>query len=176
MPVLDIQASISKEKQNRLDYEHYEKPTKNKFVILSSSAISLKQKRTILTQECLRILRNTKIELGRSVQVKYLNEFMLKLKNSGYSVKFRKQILDSASKAFEKMKSDDQSGAKPMFRDRNWNKDERAKEKERKRINWYKTEEKSTEIEYKSVLFVPVTKGGILAKAMKKTRGRSQQI
>ena len=40
VPILDIMASINKEQQNRIDYEFFEKPTKNKFVILSSSAIS----------------------------------------------------------------------------------------------------------------------------------------
>ena len=99
VPILDIMASINKELQNRIAYEFFEKPTKNKFVILSSSAISAKQKRTILTQECLRRLRNTKIELGEKVQNQYLNEFMVKLKNSGYPVQNRRQILDSALKA-----------------------------------------------------------------------------
>ena len=92
LAILDINASVNKEKQNRIDFEFYEKATKNKFVILSSSAISSQQKRTILTQECLRRLRNKKIELGKNVQNKHLNEFMLKLRNSGYNVQYRKQI------------------------------------------------------------------------------------
>jgi hypothetical protein len=73
LPILDIKASVNTEKQNRIDYEFFKKATKNKFVILNNSAISSKQKRTILTQECLRRLRNTKIELGKDVQNKYLN-------------------------------------------------------------------------------------------------------
>ena len=60
IPMLDVQANVNKEEQNRLDFEFFEKPSKNKFVILSNSAISSKQKRTILTQECLRRMRNTK--------------------------------------------------------------------------------------------------------------------
>ena len=103
LAILDINASVNKEKQNRIDLEFYEKTTKNKFVILNSSAISSQQKRTILTQECLRRLRNTKIELGRDVQNKYLNDFMFKLKKSGYNVQYRKQILGSALNAFQKM-------------------------------------------------------------------------
>ena len=79
-----------------------EKATKHPKVSLMNSALSFSQKRTILTQECLRILRNTKIELGPEVQKKYLDKFMLKLKISGYDQKFRMEILDSALKAFEK--------------------------------------------------------------------------
>ena len=78
-----------------MDFEFYEKPTKNPRVVLADSALSFRQKRTILTQEGLRRLRNTKIELGTEVQRSHLNKFMLKVKNSGYNAKFRSEILDS---------------------------------------------------------------------------------
>ena len=55
----------------------------------------------------MRRLRNTNIELGENVQRKHLNRYMLKLKNSGYSVRYRKQILDSATKGFDQMVQDD---------------------------------------------------------------------
>ena len=169
LPILDLQVSVNLEKQNRLDYEFYEKPTRNNKVILNNAAISSKQKRTILTQECLRRLRNTKVELGRETQVKYLNEFMLKLKNSGYSIEYRKQILCSAQKAFEEMIKNDKEGIKPLFRGREWNIKERKQQKENNKLNWYKNGGKNpNQVEYKSVLFVPVTKGGALARELKK--------
>jgi hypothetical protein len=56
---------------------------------------------------------------------------MLKLKNSGYSRKYRREILDSATKAFNKMLEDDKNNIKPLFRARSWNK---LKEMRRKRI------------------------------------------
>ena len=37
LPILDIEASINTDQQNRIDYQFFEKPTKNKFVILPSS-------------------------------------------------------------------------------------------------------------------------------------------
>ena len=86
--VLDLKVQINEKENFRLDYEHFEKPTKHPKVILSDSALSMKNKRTILTQECLRILRNTKIELGEEVRNDHLNKFMIKLKNSGYDKKF----------------------------------------------------------------------------------------
>ena len=66
-----------------MDFEFYEKPTKNENVILSDSAIPAKQKRKILTQEC----RNTKVELGKQIQNNLLSQVMIKLKRSGYSAK-----------------------------------------------------------------------------------------
>ena len=61
---------------------------------------------------------------------------MLKLKNSGYSHKFRTDILDSALNAFEKILMDDKEGIKPLFRYREWNREEKAKDKTDKKLNW----------------------------------------
>ena len=119
-----------------------------------------------MTQECLRRLLNTKIELGENVRKEHLNNFMLKLKNSGYNTKFRTEILDSALLAYEKIISADKAGTKPIYRGRDWNKEERNQKKNNRKLNWYKAGLK--EIEYKSVLFVPITKGGKLLKEMKK--------
>ena len=129
LPVLDVKVNVNTEENNRIDFEFFQKPTKHPKVILVDSALSFSKKRTILTQECLRILRNTKLELGQKVQKKYLDQFMLTLKNSGFSQKFRTEILDSAFKAFEKMKVDDQTGKKPMYRSRSWNFEERSRKK-----------------------------------------------
>ena len=162
MPALDLIVSINQAKDNRAEYELYEKPSKNSRVILANSALSSASKRTILTQECLRRLRNTKVELSEETKIKHLNDFMLKLKNSGYNRKYRSEILDSAFKAFEKMLEDDRKNIKPLFRGRDWNKAEREAMKKNKKLHWYRSEE--SKVQYKSVLFVPPTPGRILAK------------
>ena len=171
LPVLDLEINVNKLERNRIDFEFFEKPTRNKRVMLEDAAIPPNQKRTILTQECLRRLRNTKYELGEEVRTKHLNNFMLKLKNSGYGTKYRTEILDSALIAYEKIISEDRAGIKPLYRSRDFNKEERDKNKISRKLNWYKNS--SNDIEYKTVLFVPVTKGGKLAKELKK---REQEI
>ena len=40
LPILDVQVKINKNEMNRLDFEFYEKPTKNNKVILEDAAIS----------------------------------------------------------------------------------------------------------------------------------------
>ena len=50
---------------------------------------------------------------------------MLKMKNSGYRQKFRKEVLDSGQKAFQKMLKDDKCGLKPMNRSADYNAKER---------------------------------------------------
>ena len=151
LAVLDVKANINENEHNRIDFEFYEKPTKYPKVILANSALSFNKKRTILTQEGLRRLRNTKIELGPEIQQKHLNRFMLKLKNSGYGQNFRKELLDSILKAFQKMQDEDKSGVKPMYRSREWNRENRDLVKSKKKLNWWNTEK--AEVKYKSILF-----------------------
>ena len=166
LPVLDVMVNVNEKEGNRIDFEFFEKPTKNPRVILASSALSHSQKRTIMTQECLRRLRNTKVELGPEVQRKHLNLFMLRLKNSGYNRKFRKEILDSALNAFEKMVANDKNGIKPLYRSKTWNIEERMKAKLNRKQNWWNKE--SSKVQYKSVLFVTPTPGGVLASQLRK--------
>ena len=80
LPVLDLTVNMNPVEGNRIDFEFFEKPTKNSRVILANSALGWSKKRTILTQECLRRLRNTKFELGPEVRKIHLDNFMLKLK------------------------------------------------------------------------------------------------
>ena len=122
--------------------------------------------RTILTQECLRRLRNTKFELGPEVRKIHLDNFMLKLKNSGYNKKFRMEILDSGLKAYNKMLDDDKTGSKPLYRSKEWNQDTRNDLKSKKKVNWWNSEK--SKVQYKSVLFVTPTPGGVLAKELQK--------
>ena len=172
LAALDLKIGLNEETENRIDFEFYEKPTKNPKLILAESAINASSKRTILTQECLRRIRNTKIELGNSVRNEHLNRFMIKMKNSGYSKNYRIQILDSATKAFDKMLEEDKNGTKPLYRNRTWNRDQRLKSKENKRNKWYKNSTK-TEKCYKTVLFVPPTPGSGLLKEM---RNREEEL
>ena len=95
-----------------------------------------------------------------------MNLFMLRLKNSGYSTKFRKEILNSALNAFEKMVSDDKAGVKPLYRSKTWNFEDRQRAKLNKKHNWWNKD--SSKVQYKSVLFITPTPGGVLASQLRK--------
>ena len=165
MPILDVKVNVDNE--GILYHEFYEKSTKNDFVISAESAINWQSKRTILTQEALRRMRNTSIKLGVEVQNKHLEDFMIKLKKSGYSEKFRAEIIESAKKAFQIQLDQDITGSRPLFRDRK----RIISDKEQKsKVDWWnKGSLKDPKIpKFTSVLFVPPTPGSGLAKAMKK--------
>ena len=164
--VLDLNINLNKHEGDRIDYEFFEKATKNPKTLLAESAINSGTKRTILTQECLRRIRNTKIELGEPVLNEHLNRFMLTMKNSGWNQNYRTQILKSAFNAFEKMVEEDKNGSKPLYRKRSWNMAKRLNDKESKKKNWYKMA-KNSENSYQSILFVPPTPGSVLLKELK---------
>ena len=165
LPILDLNVYLDKE--GIICHEFYEKPTNSNFVILASSALSIKTKRTVFTQECLRRLRNTSIHLGPEVANHFLSKYMLKLKDSGYSSKFRSEIVKSAKNAFKLQIENDEKGIRPLFRDKaRIIEDQKLRGKGR--VDWWNLPlENNPDVQkYTSVLFVPPTPRGELAKLM----------
>ena len=72
--------------------------------------------------------------------------------------------MDSGLKAYQKMLDDDKNGRKPLYRNRNWNSEERKNLKAKKKVSWWNSERSKTQ--YKSVLFVTPTPGGVLAREL----------
>ena len=58
------------------------------------------------------------------------------LKNSGYTSQFRKEVLDSGVKGYNKILSDHFSGIKPIYRSKEWQKTSRRMDKNNKRKHW----------------------------------------
>ena len=83
-------------------FNFYEKEMKSKRVILASSAIPWQQKKTIHTNELVRRLRNTSQKLGPEIQNQHLNDYMVRLKDCGYSARFRSQVVQKAKKNLSK--------------------------------------------------------------------------
>ena len=65
------------------------------------------------------------------------------------------------------MKWDDVTDVKPLYRSRDWNAKERNLIKSKKKFNWWNTDK--AEIQYKSVLLVAPTPGGLLAKQLRQS-------
>ena len=129
---------------------------------MASSAIPRHQKITILTAEAVRRLRNTSQKLGPSVQNKHLNDFTVKLKDSGYSAKDRHEVITKAKKIFENQCKNDLEGIKPLYRQREQILADRE-HKKGKQYSWWK----SKNDKHNAIMFVPPTPGGILLKMLK---------
>ena len=101
LPVFDLKVWVDETQE--LLFEFYEKPTKNERVILPSSALNWQAKRTILTQEAIRRLKNTSPSLGEEIQNLHLSKCTHKLRISGYSEQFRSEIILCAKSAYKIM-------------------------------------------------------------------------
>ena len=126
------------------------KEVSSKQLLHRESAISMNRKRTILTQQCLRVLLNCSKYLEEESRKEHLSFFMARMQASGYDHAFRLEVLKSALNANDEMKNMEDEG-KQMHRERTWKRKERRKERDERKRNWYKTGN------FESVLFIPAT-------------------
>ena len=100
MPILDLQVKVS---QNRIVHKFYKKPVSNPLLMLENSAMPMKVKRNSLAQEGIRRLRNCSRDLPWSEKAEILSEFSHKLMLSGYSERFRLDIIQSAVRGYQRL-------------------------------------------------------------------------
>ena len=86
---------------NRILHEFYSKEISSKAVIHAKSALSWQQKRTVLTQEILRVILNCSENISWEVIVQHVNRMVLRLQFSRYSQKFRYKVVKAALKAYD---------------------------------------------------------------------------
>ena len=169
LPILELKVWIEKrirdgesQGENRVLHEYYSKEISSAYAINARSALSWRSKRTILTQEVLRVLLNCSVELPWQVLFKHVNHMMMRLQYSGYDQKFRTEVVKSALNAYKHILRLDACGEKPMYRTRTWRKIEIVREKRKKREGWYRKGG------YDSVIFVPATPGSELKRRYEK--------
>ena len=142
----------------RVMHEFYAKEVSAKYVTHARSAMPPSMKRTVLTQELLRVMLRCSPNLEWSKVTRHLNDMMKRLQFSGYGQVYRAQLLKSALSAYDSIVRKDAEGIEPMYRPREWNKESREKEKRAKKENWFKEGGAET------VIFVPNTPGSELKK------------
>ena len=72
---------------------------------------------------------------------------VLRLQFSGYTQKFRHEVVNAALKAYDVIKDKVSRGERPLYRPYEWMRDERDAMKKEKALGWYKRGG------YKSVIF-----------------------
>ena len=152
VPMLDIKMWI--EELNgiyKILYEHYEKKMATKMVIHAKSAVPMQIKRTVLTQEMLRILLHCSTDLPWTTVQQHMSNFTLKMQYSGYEQAFRYDVAKSAINAYCTMRENEKNGIRPLYRQKTWHKAERLESKEREKNEWYK------QGGFDSVIFIPST-------------------
>ena len=153
MPILDVQVQVN---DAQIDYKFYKKSMSNHRVMLARSAMPGTIKIASLTQEVIRRLRNTRRSLDWSVKADILSLFSHSLMVSGYPESFRLEVLQAGVKGYQAQCDRHDNGGQPLHRPRSYNSAERTKKKAIVKTAWYRP--------YDSVIFIPSTPGGKLAK------------
>ena len=163
MPILDVKVWLEKQQDNdgyKILYEFYMKEITTKMVLHARSANPWRDKRNILTQEVIRILKNCSLSLPWEKKKKHIEDLCLRMQFSGYDKKFRAEVVKSGIQAYNTMRTNDERKITPLHRPRKWRRKEREKEKRAKKENWYKKGGNE------SVVFIPATPNGELKKRL----------
>ena len=161
LPILDMKVWINSD--GYLVYQHYEKPVCSKTVLNDKSAHARACKRSVHTQEILRRLLNSSHRLNWEKETAtVVTEYMSRMRTAGYGENYRKEVLKHAIGIYDKKWEDDMNGVQPIFRPKNWKREERKEAKRRKRHEW------ATKGGHIAPIFVPATPGGTLMKMMRK--------
>ena len=164
LPILDLKVWIDKVRTEnggeelKILHQHYMKPMANKYVIRKDAAMSMKNKRTILTQMCLRVLLNNSEHLKMEDKKETVEFFMKRMQASGYGERERYEVLKSALNAYEKIGNDP---SRERYRGKETNTPAKRIERRTRRRNWYKIGGNE------AVMFIPATPGSELARRMK---------
>ena len=152
MPSLDLKINVRDvEGRKKIVHEFYAKEVSSKAVINANSAQSRQQKRTVLTQELLRVLLNCSKYVPWDEVAQHASNMVLRMQFSGYNQKFRREVVLSALKAYDDIYRKVDNGERPLYRTHDWNREERDREKRDKKLSWYKRGG------YESVIFVQST-------------------
>ena len=159
MPILDLKVWVETDGTvSKIIHEHYMKDVSSKSVTFADSAMPWSNKRTILTQEGLRMLLNCSRELPWKQKAGHLSHLTARMQYSGYDKQFRHEVISSSISAYRVLRTEETEGRRPLYRPRGWNLEERRKKRLNKKKDWYKSGGK------KAFIMIPYTKNSELKK------------
>ena len=128
MPILDMKMAINS--KNEVVYCFYRKPQSNKFTMMARSALPDRVKRSTMSNEALRRLLCCSSNLEDDKKVKVMEDFARMLRRSGYSEKFRFEVISDALRGHQKMKKREEEGGQPVDRPRDFGWEEEKEKRE----------------------------------------------
>ena len=91
-------------------------------------------------------------------KAEFVQDYVVRMYHAGYTAKFRQEVVSQAVARYEGMLQADREGRHPLYRQRDWQKQEREKKKKTKKTSWLNKDA------YDTVIMVQATPGGELAK------------
>ena len=146
MSILDLKVWLQTEGQTWILYEFYHKALASRDVVHARSAMPMHMKRTILTQEVLRVLRNCSRRLPWEEVCTHVENYCARMQFSGHSLEMRSQVVRSALHAYDTMVQRDESGEVPFHRPKTWKKEERVTRRRNRRRYWFRGRKKENKL------------------------------
>ena len=151
VPILDLKCRMEEVKEEgglqyrRIMWRFYEKPMNTKYCIMERSAMSQKVKITTMVQEVIRRCRNHHEAVPEEEVKEVLSKYCLKMKRSGYHEGTRRMVILAGLKGFERMKREDATGVRKMYRKQEEGKERRWAARLKDKADWFKKRGKSHE-------------------------------
>ena len=171
VPILDLEVWMDRDEEGdwQVRWAFYEKPMKNKFVIMEKSAVSSNSQRTTLVNEVVRRLRNCHKGIPEKETRGILEKFSRKMRRSGHKEKMRREVIDAGVKIHAEQVEKDEAGEKTMA------KEEKKKRGGNKQRDWYKKKKGGNKKEkVEAVMMVPYTPGSQLLRKFKEITQRNK--
>ena len=140
LPTLDAELFFE---GNFLRFSFYEKPMKNPYCIMKSSAMSEKSKIQILSQDLIRRMQNTCQTIPQSERNKIVDSYTDRLVRSGYSQSQVREIIVSGLMGYENKVTRAKRDNIPLHRPAAATLKNRLHKKLTQKQNWYKGKKKS---------------------------------
>ena len=139
LPTLDFEMWM---KDGKLEFSFFEKAMKTPYCIMEQSAMAIKSKITTLSQDLIRRMLNTGDSISQSERNEVVEQFVKRLKISGYGDKQVKDIIESGLKGYESKKERAEKEGRPLYRAARSSLASRQKKKLLGKTNWYKEKKK----------------------------------
>ena len=109
----------------------------SEYLITQRSAMSNKVKRETILQEGLRIMRNCDEFTSRLERQEELSKFSNRMRVSGYSQKFRQEMLKGVVERWDKVEQEVREGTRIKYRNRREIREQKAKSGGRSSATWF---------------------------------------
>ena len=113
---------------------------------MSDLAVSDRVKRSSMTNEAMRRLLCCSPGLEEADRKEVMEDFARLLKRSGYSERFRYEVISDAVRGHQKLVDGERKGGRPVDRPRSYQREQRRRGREEKGERWYRRERRGTKV------------------------------
>ena len=117
----------------------------------------------VLVADLVRIMRCVSPLCDAGERLVHVQNFMYRMQLSGYQKEQRVNVYKAAKKRYDQQIKNDSEGITPLYRSKQWNREERCHEKRLRKKSWCG--------KYQATYFVQATPGSQLAKQCQKVFG-----